>query len=133
LAGAQALHSFRIEGVPPSEPGWFDRAQLQQVLINLLKNAHEAGSPPEEVLVRVRTHEGGVRIEVLDRGHGMTEDVRRQAVLPFYSTKKTGGGIGLALSREIIDAHGGRLTLSARDGGGTVVDVWLPDHPPASS
>jgi signal transduction histidine kinase len=58
----------------------------------------------------------------------MTDDVRRHALLPFYSTKKSGGGIGLALCREIVDAHGGRLALAARDGGGTIVAIWLPDR-----
>lgn len=124
LAAIQAVHAFTLDGEPPATPGWFDRAQLQQVLINLVKNAHEAGS--SVVDMRVEAHDAGVRICVLDRGSGMTEEVRRRALLPFYSTKKSGGGIGLALSREIVDAHGGRITLAARDGGGTIVDVWLP-------
>jgi nitrogen fixation/metabolism regulation signal transduction histidine kinase len=126
LANVQALHPFAIDGEPPSTPGWFDKAQLQQVLINVVKNAHEAGSPADEIRVRVTGHDGGVRIQVLDRGAGMTEEVRSHAVLPFYSTKKSGGGIGLALCREIIDAHGGTVGLAARDGGGTIVDLWLP-------
>jgi nitrogen fixation/metabolism regulation signal transduction histidine kinase len=126
LASVQAVHSFTLVGEPPTTPGWFDRAQLQQVIINLVKNAHEAGSPGDKVELRVTAHDGGVRIQVLDRGQGMTDEVRRRALLPFYSTKKSGGGIGLALSREIVDAHGGRLGLAARDGGGTIVELWLP-------
>ncbi|MBL9014857.1 MAG: ATP-binding cassette domain-containing protein [Myxococcales bacterium] len=126
LATVQALQAFEILAVP-DEPGWFDRAQLQQVLINLVKNAHEAGSGTVEL--RIEPHDGGVRLQVLDRGAGMTEEVRRKALQPFYSTKKSGGGIGLALSREIVDAHGGHIALAARDGGGTVVDVWLPGRP----
>jgi nitrogen fixation/metabolism regulation signal transduction histidine kinase len=126
LAGVQALHPFTIDGEPPSTPGWFDKAQLQQVLINVVKNAHEAGSPPDEIRVRVTAHDGGSRIQVFDRGQGMTDEVRSHAVLPFYSTKKSGGGIGLALCREIVDAHGGSVGLVAREGGGTIVDLWLP-------
>jgi two-component system nitrogen regulation sensor histidine kinase NtrY len=126
LASVQAVHAFRLEGEPPQLPGWFDKAQLQQVIINLVKNAHEAGSPADGVELKVTASGGGVRIQVLDRGQGMTEEVRRHALLPFYSTKKSGGGIGLALSREIVDAHGGRLGLAARDGGGTIVELWLP-------
>ena len=129
LASVQAVHPFTFDGDPPSAPGWFDRAQLQQVLINLVKNAHEAGSSGAQVEVRVASVDAGVRIQVLDRGQGMTDEVRRRALLPFYSTKKSGGGIGLALSREIVDAHGGRINLAARDGGGTIVEIWLPGRP----
>jgi two-component system nitrogen regulation sensor histidine kinase NtrY len=126
LYGVQGVHAFTLAGKLPSTPGWFDRAQMQQVIINLVKNAHEAGSPLDKVELSVAPHDGGTKIQVLDRGQGMTEEVRRRALLPFYSTKKTGGGIGLALSREIVDAHGGRLSLAARDGGGTIVELWLP-------
>ncbi len=126
LAGVQAVQAFTIAAELPSPPGWFDRAQMQQVIINLVKNAHEAGSPPGTVELVVESIDGGSRIQVLDRGAGMTDEVRRRAVLPFYSTKKSGGGIGLALSREIVDAHGGRLGIAARDGGGTIVELWLP-------
>ena len=56
----------------------------------------------------------------------MTPDVLRNALLPFFSTKKTGTGLGLALCREIIEAHGGRLSLHPRDGGGLAVRCWLP-------
>jgi signal transduction histidine kinase len=65
-------------------------------------------------------------LRVLDRGRGMDEQTMRQALLPFYSTKPAGTGIGLAICNEIIDAHGGRLTLHAREGGGMVVTCWLP-------
>jgi nitrogen fixation/metabolism regulation signal transduction histidine kinase len=135
LAGVQAVQAFKLAEDPPQQPGWFDRAQLQQVIINLVKNAHEAGSPPDTVELRITPLDGGVRVQVLDRGQGMTPEVRRKALLPFYSTKKSGGGIGLALSREIVDAHGGRISLAERDGGGTIIELWLPGQlsPPESS
>jgi signal transduction histidine kinase len=55
--------------------------------------------------------------------------VLRDALLPFYSTKPKGTGLGLTLCREIVDAHGGRLSIANRDGGGAVVTLWLPDRP----
>jgi signal transduction histidine kinase len=108
-------------------PGWFDAAQVQQALINLLKNAHESGGPPQEVKLAVDAlGDGGVRFRVLDRGSGMTDEVMRQALLPFYSSKPGGSGLGLPLCREIVEAHGGRLRIERRPGGGTAVICWLP-------
>jgi signal transduction histidine kinase len=70
--------------------------------------------------------EGQQRIEVRDRGAGMSESVLMQALLPFYSTKRSGSGLGLALAREITEAHGGQIRLANRDGGGVVVTLILP-------
>jgi signal transduction histidine kinase len=59
----------------------------------------------------------------------MSPEVLRNALLPFYSTKKAGSGLGLAICREIVEAHGGQLSLHPRDGGGLVVRCWLPPAP----
>jgi two-component system, NtrC family, nitrogen regulation sensor histidine kinase NtrY len=117
---------FRIEGELPQQPGNFDASQLEQVMINLLKNAAESGSAPADITVSVRPAGGGFRLEVGDRGSGLSEETLRDALLPFYSTKSTGTGLGLTLCREIIEAHGGRLSLANRAGGGTLVTLWLP-------
>jgi signal transduction histidine kinase len=70
---------------------------------------------------------GGVWVfEVCDRGTGMTDTVLKQALLPFYSTKRSGTGLGLALAREISEAHGGRVLLANREGGGLRVSLCLP-------
>jgi signal transduction histidine kinase len=115
-------------GTPPDRPGFFDRAQIQQVLINLIKNAHEAGGPIDQVKVVVEAaREGGCRISVLDRGPGISDEVMEGLFVPFFTTKPTGSGLGLALSREIAELHQGRLGLARRDGGGMSVSVWLPD------
>lgn len=112
----------------PARAGFFDRAQIQQVLINLIKNAYEAGGPAEEVNVVVEAaREGGCRISVLDRGPGVSDDVMESVFVPFFTTKATGSGLGLALSREIVELHQGRLGLARREGGGMSVSVWLPD------
>ncbi len=100
--------------------------QVQQAAINLLKNAEESGSAPDEVSVDVESDAAGSRLCIADRGKGMTDEVLRNALLPFYSTKPLGSGLGLPLCREIFEAHGGRLRVQSRDGGGTVVVCELP-------
>lgn len=118
----------------PAQAGWFDRTQLEQALINLLKNAQEAGGPAHSVEIAVTQTGAEQRIEVRDRGPGMSDTVLRQAWLPFYSTKRSGTGLGLALAREIVEAHGGHLRLANRAGGGLSVTISLPVGPgPASA
>jgi len=117
---------FRLEGKAPAEAAYFDPAQLQQVLINLLKNAHESGSAAEDVTVAVEEGTSLWQLRILDRGGGMTDADLRNALVPFYSNKPTGTGLGLTLCREVLEAHGGRIALANRDGGGLVVTLWLP-------
>ena len=126
LAGLARHYAFRETGAPPSAPGWFDRAQVEQVLINLLKNAHEADGAPDAIELGVVQTGRETRIEVADRGSGMSETVLANALLPFYSTKRAGSGLGLALAREIAEAHGGRVQLANRAGGGLAVTLILP-------
>lgn len=118
--------AFTLVGPLPEEPARFDLAQMEQALLNLLKNAHESGSSAEDVQLSVRRLPGVLRIEVLDRGTGMNEAVLTNALVPFYSTKRSGTGLGLALAREIAEAHGGRIALANRDGGGLMVALVLP-------
>ena len=123
---------FSVEGELPPDPAWVDAAQLEQALLNLLKNAHESGSRPEQVQLQVRRVQDQLRVDVLDRGSGMSEAVLTQALVPFYSTKRSGTGLGLALAREIAEAHGGRILLANRDGGGLAVTLFLPALPASS-
>jgi nitrogen fixation/metabolism regulation signal transduction histidine kinase len=128
LAGLRDLAPFAKIGEPPARAGFFDRAQLEQALLNLLKNAAEAGGPADAVTLEVTEDgpDGAFRIVVADRGPGMREDVLRSALLPFFSTKEGGTGVGLTLCREIVEAHGGRLRLENRQEGGLAVTMWLP-------
>jgi nitrogen fixation/metabolism regulation signal transduction histidine kinase len=126
LDGIAQHAGCRLVGGLPAEPGWFDAVQVEQALINLLKNAHEAGGPAGEVTLDVVALRDGWRIDVADRGPGMSETVLAQALLPFYSTKRAGTGLGLALAREIAEAHGGRIALANRTGGGLQVSLTLP-------
>jgi len=127
LTPLQEIYSFAVEEPLPMADGWFDRDQMEQVLINLLKNAHEASADKPDVTVRVlAAPQAGCRIQVMDRGSGMEEAILKQALVPFYSTKTGGGGLGLPLCREIIEAHGGTIRIQNRPGGGTIVTCFLP-------
>jgi nitrogen fixation/metabolism regulation signal transduction histidine kinase len=123
----------RIAGSLPTAPGWFDRTQLVQALINILRNAHEAGGPADEIEIELQQSATEQSIEIRDRGPGMSEAVLAQALLPFYSTKRSGTGLGLALAREITEAHGGRLRIGNRAHGGLSVTLILPPVPRVQS
>ncbi|HTT01733.1 MAG TPA: ATP-binding protein [Steroidobacteraceae bacterium] len=125
LARLEGALPFRLEGPLPQRRVKIDATQMEQVMINLLKNAGESGSPVEQISVSVRDAADGFVVEVADRGSGLSDAVLRDALLPFFSTKATGSGLGLTLCREIVEAHGGRLSLANRAGGGAVVTVWL--------
>ena len=126
LAQLRTQVDFIADVQPEDGVGRFDVAQMEQALLNLLKNAHESGTPADEVRASVRRTPEGWRIDTLDRGSGMNDAVLANALLPFYSTKRHGTGLGLALAREIAEAHGGRIALLNRDGGGLCVSMVLP-------
>jgi nitrogen fixation/metabolism regulation signal transduction histidine kinase len=106
-----------------------DKGQLEQVLLNLIKNAKEAQlskvEPNKNIEVQVLKSEQQVIIKVLDQGCGIANS--SNLFVPFYTTKETGSGIGLALSRQIIANHQGELTLTNRTNSpGAVATITLP-------
>lgn len=122
--GAQV--DVQLDAPPSQARACFDPAQIEQALLNLLKNAHEAGGDPAQVRLAWQRHARGWRIEVSDRGGGMNPAALEHALLPFYSTKRSGTGLGLALAREIAEAHGGHLGLANREDGGLRAWIVLP-------
>jgi len=103
-----------------------DSAQIEQVLINIVKNAKESGSEPDQIRLIVRQDSDEIQFEITDRGSGLGSEQLSQAILPFYTTKKSGTGIGLPLCNEIITGHGGRLRIGNREGGGVKVLFSIP-------
>jgi nitrogen fixation/metabolism regulation signal transduction histidine kinase len=111
----------------PLQDAYFDTVQLEQTIINLIKNAVEAGSPLEAIEVKIKTGDDGTsEIDVLDRGPGFSAEALKNALLPLYTTKESGSGMGLALSQEVVEAHGGSIGVSNRADGGAWIRLILP-------
>jgi signal transduction histidine kinase/DNA-binding response OmpR family regulator len=100
--------------------------QLTQVLLNLVINAVEAMPDGGELNLSSAAHEGWLRIAVHDTGPGISPDEAAKIFEPFYTTKATGTGLGLAVSYGIIQRHGGRITVNGAPGAGTTFTITLP-------
>jgi two-component system sensor kinase FixL len=106
-----------------------DKVQIQQVALNLIRNAVEAmeDSPRKDLVVGARPIPGAmVDVWVSDRGHGLSEEAAERLFQPFVTTKSQGMGIGLSISRTIIEAHGGRIWAEPNPAGGAVFHFTLP-------
>jgi two-component system NtrC family sensor kinase len=104
-----------------------DESQLRQALLNLIRNAREAMPKGGELVVAVRNAPGGgVEIHVDDDGPGIPEDARASIFDPFFTTKQRGTGLGLAVTREIVEAHRGTIACEPRPERGTRFRIFLP-------
>ncbi|MCU1283304.1 MAG: histidine kinase [bacterium] len=104
-----------------------DAQQMERVLVNLVKNALEASPRGSAVDVIAGRVAGGLEILVADAGPGISPEARRNLFVPYFTTKPGGSGIGLALARQIVVAHGGTITAERSPSGGTLMRVLLPE------
>ena len=123
--------ALRMELAADVPPVLGDRVQLQQVILNLVMNGVEAMSSvahrPRELLIRSRQHEPDkVLVAVQDSGVGIDSQNLEKIFDAFYTTKSAGMGMGLAISRSIVENHGGRLWATPNDGPGVTVEFALP-------
>jgi signal transduction histidine kinase len=121
--------TVRLQGTPlPAVQA--DGTQIEQVMLNLMLNGVEAAaSTPgdsREVVVATRAHEGAVEVAVSDTGKGIPPKVEQRLFTPFFTTKTQGLGLGLAISRSIVECHGGRLWAVSRPGAGATFRFFLP-------
>lgn len=125
--GIKSVFDFGTEG----SMVFADRVQIQQVLINLIRNAMEAmrDTPTKDLVVRTRlVSPERLQVEVEDTGTGIAEEIEAQLFQPFVTTKANGMGVGLSISRRIIESHGGELSVSRNAAGGATFAFVLPLH-----
>ncbi len=119
-----------IELASPAPLVLADRVQIQQVIVNLIRNAFDAlefADPPKRrVAIVIETRDGRVLAHVEDGGKGLTADEHAMLFEPFFTTKERGMGMGLAISRSIIDSHGGRLWATRNPVAGATFHFELP-------
>jgi hypothetical protein len=122
---AQMLVAGRVRVTGTPEVVCVDENELQKVILNLIINGIEASPPDEEVTIEVGRANAPF-IKVIDQGCGMSNRfMRTELFKPFRTTKKQGLGIGLYQSRQIVEAHGGRIEAVSEEGTGSVFTVWF--------
>ncbi|UCD11446.1 MAG: PAS domain-containing protein [Nitrospinaceae bacterium] len=136
-----ARRKNRVEQVydPSLPPIEADQDQLKQVFLNLIKNAAEASGKKGRIQILTRVNSGygiktrpqgrtrqGVVVEIIDSGTGMDAETLKNVFTPFFTTKKKGTGLGLALSLKIVENHSGKIKITSEKGLGTTVQVLLP-------
>jgi PAS domain S-box-containing protein len=105
---------------------------LRAMILNLLLNAVQAMAGQGRLIVTTSRRGNLVDLEVRDTGPGIPADIRAQIFEPFFTTKARGGGLGLPIARRTAELHGGTLSVSCPEGGGTVVTAQMPIHPAAT-
>jgi two-component system sensor kinase FixL len=135
-ACALALVGARAEGIETTlalaadQPEVsMDRIQIQQVVVNLIRNSLDATIDQEKRAILIKTtigEENTLEVSVADNGPGLDEEIAEKLFQPFNSSKTDGMGIGLSVSRTIIEQHGGRIWARPNDGGGVIFSFTLP-------
>ncbi len=103
-----------------------DQYRIRRVVDNLIRNAVEAMPDGGTLTLRVEAADGSALLTVRDTGRGISDEVARNLFTPFYTTKPTGTGLGLAICRQVVEAHGGRITFESKVREGTMFTVALP-------
>jgi two-component system, LuxR family, sensor kinase FixL len=131
LVGAKEADVRVTLDLSPSVPEvLIDRIQIQQVLLNLIRNSIEAMALTErrELVIRSAPADGMAEVAVSDSGPGLAEPVAAQLFQPFITTKPQGMGLGLSISRSIVDAHGGRISAETNEAGGVTFRFTVPTN-----
>ncbi len=103
-----------------------DQTRMTQVFYNLIMNAVQASRPEQRILIRTGKKKSQLSVEFADTGCGIPPDLQPKIFDPFFSTKKDGSGMGLAISRRIVELHQGKLFCQSHPSQGTIFTVFLP-------
>jgi signal transduction histidine kinase len=117
------LRTYLPADLPPVR---LDAELFKQALLNLLLNAEQAMPDGGELTVQACAEDGGVRLDLIDTGAGMTAEAAARVFKPFYTTKPGGNGLGLPTVKRIVEAHGGTIDVQSDPGRGTKFSVRLP-------
>jgi len=125
-AAAHANVEIARDYSPDVPPLAIDPALMEQVFINLLSNAAQASEPGSPITVSTRRKPHGIEIDIIDCGSGIAGDKIETIFNPFFTTKQTGVGLGLAIVSKIVNGHGGKMTVDSEPGKGSTFRVCLP-------
>ncbi len=117
---------FSIEVVPSELDVYADRDLLEPVLLNLIRNAWQSAANVDDPKVFLKgrlNRRSNVVIDVIDNGPGVPDSIANKIFVPFFTTKESGSGVGLALARQVMIAHGGFIRLSRNDSGGATFSL----------
>jgi signal transduction histidine kinase len=103
-----------------------DSFHIERALVNLIDNAVDASPYDSEVNIRASTEQSDIIIIIKDHGAGMARETLEHLFMPFYTTKNEGTGLGMPISKKVIEAHGGTLCIQSTQGVGTVAEIRLP-------
>jgi two-component system sensor kinase FixL len=120
--------TLRAEFIPETVTAFIDKIQIQQVVVNLMRNAVDAMAQSHEKILSIATRRDGafVTVTVTDTGPGLSHDIVDQLFKPFVTTKDQGMGLGLSICRQIIEAHAGQIGIEKSDAGGARFFFTLP-------
>src|SRR5262249_30183902 len=104
----------------------FDAHELSKAFINLIINAIDASPERRQLKLRTVRQDSRLSVSITDQGVGMDKETLARLFEPFYTTKANGTGLGMSISKRIIELHGGSISIQSTVGSGTEVIVWLP-------
>jgi two-component system sensor histidine kinase HydH len=110
-----------------------DPDRFSQCLLNLYLNALQAMAPGGRLTIRSASREGNLRVEISDTGKGIPSDQLAQIFDPYFTSKSTGTGLGLAVVHKIIEAHGGKIRVKSLPGQGTTFTLIVPETGPVAA